>query len=146
MAAGMALPAPAYTLMSRHNAITSKGDLFMPIVTIHALPPKESKQIGTTLIEVAKKLASALNTSSSHVWVHFEPVVDFCEGETIPSQSDYHPVVTVLANPRSEEAISRGLESIATAVASGLGLDRKNIWIHWIDLPHGRVYADGQVR
>jgi phenylpyruvate tautomerase PptA (4-oxalocrotonate tautomerase family) len=118
----------------------------MPIVTVHALPPKERKQIGITLTEVARKLASALNTSPSNVWVHFEPILDFCEGETIPSRSNYHPVVTVLANPRPEEAISRGLESIATAIASGLGLDPKNIWIHWVDLPHGRVYADGQVR
>jgi phenylpyruvate tautomerase PptA (4-oxalocrotonate tautomerase family) len=118
----------------------------VPIVTIHALPPKEHKQIGALLIEVARKLASALNTPPSNVWVHFEPIVEFCEGEVIPSLSDYHPVIRVLANPRPEEAIRRGLESIAEAVASGLGLDRKNIWIHWVDLPPGRVYADGEVR
>ncbi len=117
----------------------------MPIVTIHALPPEEHKQIGTMLTEVARSLASVLNTPPSNVWVHFEPIVDFCEGEAVPSQSDYHPIVTVLANPRPEEAISRGLESIAIAVANGLGIGRKNIWIHWTDLPHGRVYADGKI-
>jgi phenylpyruvate tautomerase PptA (4-oxalocrotonate tautomerase family) len=145
MAAKVALPGQTYLPASKPRRITNRGDLLMPIVTIHALLPAERQQIGTMLTEVARSLASALNTPPSNVWVHFEPIVAFCEGEAVPSQSDYHPVVTVLANPRPEEAINRGLESIATAVADGLGLNRKHIWIHWTDLPHGRVYADGKI-
>jgi phenylpyruvate tautomerase PptA (4-oxalocrotonate tautomerase family) len=118
----------------------------MPIVKILALPPKDSNQIDDILTEVARKLAAALDTTPNNVWVHFVPLTHFCEGESVPAESVYHPVITVLANPRPEELIKRGLQAVATAVAAGLELPLENIWIHWVDLPPGRVYADGKVR
>lgn len=118
----------------------------MPVVTITALPPDDPDRIDATLAGVVSELATALATVPSNVWAHFVPVAALREGGSAPGQLEYHPIVTVLANPRPDEAVSRGLHAVASAVASGLGIKRENVWVHWVDLPQGRVFGGGEVR
>lgn len=118
----------------------------MPIVNISALPPDNLSQIRTTLAKVVSELAVALDTVPSNIWVNFIPMTTLQEGETIPDYLEYHPVISVLANPRPNEVIHKGMQVLATTIADGLGLKRDKIWIYWQDLPPGRVLADGEVR
>ncbi len=114
----------------------------MPVVTIQALPPENKDQIDRLLDKVVHDLAKAIDTVPSNVWANFCPMAAVKEGDL----ADYHPIITVLANPRPEDSIRKGLNAVAGAVAAGLGFKKEKVWIHWIDLPAGRVCADGEVK
>lgn len=118
----------------------------MPVVTVQALPPDNPSQIDLTLTKVVSELTAALDTAPNNVWVNFIPMAALREGNKIPGRKEYHAIVTVLANPRPEEVVSQGLQAAARAVASGLGVKLENVWVYWVDLPRGRVFADGEVR
>ena len=117
----------------------------MPIVTIYALPPADPQKISQTLTEVVCGLAVALKTVPENVWAHFIPINALQEGDQVFGGDRYHPVIRVLANPRSQDLINNVLEAIALTVSSGLGVKKDNIWIHWVDLPPGRVYHDNRI-
>jgi hypothetical protein len=123
----------------------AKNKIDMPIVTIQALPPDEPRQISQTLEKVVHELAAAVDTLPENVWANFVPFTALREGDAVYGRKDYHPIVTVLANPRSEELVSKGLNAVAGAVAAGLDIKKENVWIHWIDLPAGRVFYDNKV-
>jgi len=146
VAGGVAIHGQKRYWISKEMKNLNPGQQSMPIVTINAVAPSNLASIRNSLIKVARVLAAALDTSPDHVWVYFLPISELCEGEKVPSQKEYHPVVNVLANPRPEDAIQRGLEAIASVIASEFSVDKRNVWIHWIDLPVGRVYAEGTVR
>jgi len=67
------------------------------------------------------------------------------EGEGPPSALAYHPVVTVLADPRPEDQIHRGLQAVAKAVATGTGIRLEQVWVHWVDLPASRTFSRSRV-
>jgi hypothetical protein len=117
----------------------------MPVVTIQALTPNDPQKVSQTLKAVVQGLAAALNTANENVWAHFTPVSALSEGDNVFGGDEYHPVISVLANPRSQELINNGLNAIASAVSAGLGIKKENIWIHWVDLPPGRVYHDNKI-
>ena len=63
------------------------------------------------------------------------------------SASTQCPVVTVRARAgRSPDAVAAGLTATAEAVAAALGLPAEDVWVHWEELPAGRVFAGGAVR
>lgn len=114
----------------------------MPVVTIQALLPEDQDQIDRTLNKVVHDLAKAIDTVPSNVWANFSPMTAVQEGD----HDQYHPIITVLANPRPEESIRKGLTAVAGAVAAGLGVKKEKVWIRWVDLPPGRVFSDGEVK
>lgn len=114
----------------------------MPVVTIQALPPKDQEQITRTLDKVVHDLAKAIDTVPSNIWANFSPMAAVKEGDLL----DYHPIITVLANPRPEDSIRKGLAAVAGAVACGLGVKKEKVWVRWVDLPPGRAFADGEVK
>jgi hypothetical protein len=118
----------------------------MPVVTIQALPPEESARVDELLSQVVGVLASALETTPSNVWANFSPMAQVREGDSAHGQSGYHPIVTVLANPRPDALIHAGLHAVAKAVASGLEIPLERVWIHWVTLNPGQVFADGAVK
>ncbi|GGK39517.1 hypothetical protein GCM10008955_36670 [Deinococcus malanensis] len=56
-----------------------------------------------------------------------------------------HLVVTVLANPRTDETVRQAMTEIAETLTGHLNLGPHQVWIHWTDLPPGRTFANGQV-
>ncbi len=118
----------------------------MPVVTIQALPPSDPTQIGTLLAGVSSELTTALSTVPSNVWVNFTPMAAVSEGDGTAENTDYHPIVTVLANPRPEESVQQGLQAVAKAVAAGLKVKLESVWVHWVDLTPGRVFWDGKIK
>jgi phenylpyruvate tautomerase PptA (4-oxalocrotonate tautomerase family) len=114
----------------------------MPVVTIQALNPKDEAKIDTTLAKVVNDLAAAIGTVPTNIWANFTPMAAVREGDL----KDYHTIITVLANPRPEESIRKGLKAVADAVSTGLGVKMEKVWIRWVDLPPGRVFADGVVK
>ena len=114
----------------------------MPVVTIQALPLSPEK-VDTMLADTSKALAGALETVESNVWVNFSPMAAVREGAAVPGAPQYHPIVTVLANPRGEELVGRGMAAVAESVARSLAVPMERVWIHWIALEPNRVFADG---
>ena len=117
----------------------------MPVVTIHALPPDEPAKIELTLQRVVSDLSSALQSVPGNVWANFTPMAAVREGDAPDGRRDYHLVVTVRANPRPQAQVDRGLEAVAKAVSAGLGVPLERVWVHWMPLEGGRVFANGAV-
>ncbi len=118
----------------------------MPVVTIQALPISDAAQIQSLLADVSSELTAALSTVPSNVWVNFTPMAAVREGDSTGHKADYHPIVTVLANPRPTESVQLGLQAVAKAVAAGLKVKLESVWVHWVDLLPGRVFGDGKVK
>ena len=118
----------------------------MPIVMIRTHGPIDVDRMEAVSARVSRELAAAIGSVPENVWAHFSPMWGLREGLHAPEPSTYHPVVTVLANPRPEEEIRRGLRAVGEAVAAGIGVRVEQVWVHWVDLPPGRVLAGGEVR
>ena len=114
----------------------------MPIVTIQALEPADPRTLDQLLGSVVRDLAAALGTEPGNVWANFSPMAAVQEGD---STEDYHPVVTILAQARPEDAMRKGLEAVAKAVSAGLELPLEKAWVHWVTVEPTRVFADGKV-
>ncbi|HVE14186.1 MAG TPA: hypothetical protein VNI01_12375, partial [Elusimicrobiota bacterium] len=93
------------------------------------------------LADVVRDVSAAIGTTPANVWANFSPMAAVREGDG----ASYHPVVTILANPRPKGLVDRGLEAAAKAVAAGLGVPLEKVWVNWATLPPGQVFADGKI-
>ena len=114
----------------------------MPIVTIQALEPADVRKLDALLSAVVSALSAAIGTTPENVWANFTPMAAVQEGD---STDDYHPVVTILAQPRPDDAVRKGLEAAAKAVAEGLEVPLEKVWVHWANVEPSRIFADGRV-
>ncbi len=117
----------------------------MPVVTIEALP-QDPQRVESMLAGEVAAVVDALSTVPENVWAHFVPMQAVYEQGRLNDSQGYHPIVTVLANPRPDAVVARGLEAVAAAVVRELGCPADKVWVHWVDLPPGRVFSAGQVR
>ena len=101
----------------------------MPIVTVHY--GRLSPRLHDT---VPVALAEALGCPAQDVWV-YGVEADERKGCAF---------VTVRA--RDEARVAAGLAAVAGAVAAALEVPLQDVWVHWMDLPPGRVFAGGAGR
>ncbi|MBI3072664.1 MAG: hypothetical protein HYY84_11170 [Deltaproteobacteria bacterium] len=118
----------------------------MPIVHVHAIHPPWGKGIEKILRDVPSALGKALSCPPDDVWVYFEEVDSAKVGADCRGWKGHCPVVVIRARVRSDDAVQRGLEAVAHAVAGAFSLPIEDIWVHWVDLPPGRVFAGGAIR
>ena len=118
----------------------------MPIVLVRSLAPPEPVRIQRMLSVVATDLAVALNSDAADVWVYWQEVQEVMMGARATAFAGHCPVATVLAREgRDPDQISRSLRAVASAIAGSLGVPREDVWVHWLDIPSGRIYAGGGV-
>lgn len=119
----------------------------MPTVTLRALPPDDPGAIDRCHAAVARALGAAIGRAPEGVWCQWVPVGAAHVGVAARGPADQCPVVTIRARAgRSPEAVARGLEATARAVAAALDLPVEDVWVHWQDVPAGRVFAGGALR
>ncbi len=119
----------------------------MPVVTVESLFPPDPEAVDRLLLEVPRAIASAISCDAGDVWVYWHAVGAACSGGQLRSFADHSPVVTIRARAwRTDDQVKRGMAAAAAAVASSLGLPLEEVWVHWLELPPGRVYAGGGIR
>lgn len=118
----------------------------MPVVTIQALRPLDPARIDRLFQEVPSALAAALACAESEVWVYWQPVEAASVGPDRRPYAGHCPVVTIRARAwRPDAHVRSGMEAAAKAVSSALGLPLEDTWVHWLEIPAGRVFSGGQV-
>lgn len=119
----------------------------MPVITIHALSPGEPGRIERCLETVAAAVAAAVGRAPDQVWVYWCAVEQAWVGGGLRGFRGHCPVVTVRAREgRPAQAKALALEAAAQAVAQALELPLEDVWVHWVDVPEGLVYAGGALR
>lgn len=112
----------------------------VPIVEI-IVPPGVPGALEPLAAPVGRALAQALSCEPAAVWVYVVRAAVHAGPAEGPC-----PCVTVRAMPRPEEAVRAGMEAVVRAVSEGLQVPFDDVWLHWIDLPRGRVFSGGGVR
>lgn len=119
----------------------------MPVVTVHALPSPDPADLSRLLEQVPVRLAAALGQAPRTVWVHVVPSVAMSVGPEPRAFEGHCPQVVVRARSgRAGEVVQAGLRATAEAVADALSLPVEDVWVHWVDIKPGRVFAGGGVR
>ena len=119
----------------------------MPCIHIRALEPPSQTRKHDALYNAAQALSDAIGTPVKAIWATWEPVeIMHLGGEDRPFFG-HCPVVTVRARAgRTDAQIAAGLQAVAQAVSSSLGLAIEDIWVHWDDMPAGHIFLGGQLR
>ncbi len=118
----------------------------MPVVTVHALEPPDPRSVRLCLEAVAEALAEAIGNDVGQVWVYWCAVERALIGGELREFHGHCPVITIRARQgRSQGEIAAGLQATARAAAAALDLPVDDIWIHWVELPVGRVMAGNAI-
>jgi hypothetical protein len=119
----------------------------MPVIQIHALEPPEVERIDLCLAAATESLARGLQCPVAQVWAQFVPVSAMHIG-TRPRRFNGHcPIVIVRGRPgRPDNLIRSALSELATAVSFALDLPLDDIWIQWVPVEPGRLFAGGSIQ
>lgn len=118
----------------------------MPVVTVECLPPADSGCIDKLLSTIPGVLGAAIRCPSADIWVYYTPAAAARSGDMVREFAGHSPVVTVRARAwRTEEQIRAGLVAVAQAVSESLGVPLTDVWVHWLEVPPGRVYSGGNI-
>lgn len=108
----------------------------MPVVTVHARKPRSRALVA----DLPPALAAALGCPEGDVWVY---VVDLDAVSTGPTDI---PMVIVRSRPRDPELVAAALRAVATAVADTQGTAIEDVWVQWVEVQAGRVFAGGSIQ
>lgn len=119
----------------------------MPVVTVQSQRPLDMGRIDRLLVAIPEALGAALSCATGEVWVYWT-AVDACVNADERRAFEGHcPLVTIRARAwRPDEHVRAGLVATAEATAAALGVPAEDVWVHWVELPPGRVFAGGAVR
>lgn len=117
----------------------------MPIVTITALAA-EPQLVQEVLARVVTDVSAALSCPARDVWASFVPAAAQHVGERPVTASDQSPIVIIRGRPRSAERVAAALAAAAQAVAATLDLVVDDVWLHWVDIAPGAVFAGGAIQ
>ena len=116
----------------------------MPVITLHVPEIYPADRLQHFTDTLTGRLASILQVATGLLWIQVFMPTFVQEGMHAEMQAT-HCTVSVLANPRPDDTVNQAMNVIAQEIVSHLGLGLNRVWIHWIDLPTGRTFADGQV-
>lgn len=119
----------------------------MPIVIIRSLRGPTTEDPNRLLSAVSARVAEALGTELGDVWTYWQEVRAVMMGTRAASSFEGHaPVVSILARRgRSEDQIAAALSATARAVSAALGVPLDDVWVHWVDVAPGRIFAGGRL-
>jgi len=122
----------------------------MPIIFIKSLPPANLGTIPEMISEIRASGAKALRCPESNVWVVFQPVqpayyVQADDPAIYPNDKTHPPLILVKAQSgRSMADKEAFVRAVATAVAHGLSISSKNVWIHYEEMQPQDIWFDGR--
>jgi hypothetical protein len=116
----------------------------MPIVTITALAA-ESHVVEEVLARVVGDVSAALACPAQDVWASFVPATAQHVGDRRVGARDQSPIVLIHGRTRAAEAVAAALTAAAHAVATGLNVALEDVWLQWLEVTPGTVFAGGAV-
>lgn len=117
----------------------------MPVLTVHALAPADGEAVPRMLSELVAAVAAAMSAPVAGTWAHFLPVAAVQQGRRAMGFDGHCPVVVVRGRARDDTVVGAVLTAAATAVADGLGVPVEDVWVQWVDVGPGRVFAGGSL-
>lgn len=114
----------------------------MPVVCVTALAASD-EVVNRTLAAVVSDLADALGCPEGDVWAHFVGAAAQHIGDRPAPPGAQCPVVVIRGVARSAETIGVALGAAAQAVSHALGVPHDDVWVQWVEVTPGRVYAGG---
>jgi hypothetical protein len=119
----------------------------MPVITIHALPPPDPKAVGRCLASATAALSAALQQDRRGTWAQWVDVRAMQVGAEPRTWRGHCPQVVIRARAgRHGAVLQAGLKATAEAIATALDLPLDDVWVHWVEIQPGRVFAGGGVR
>ena len=115
------------------------------MVSVLALRPDDGGAIQRTLSAVVTGVAEALAAPPEGTWAHFVVVDAVRQGDMAMGWRGHCPVVVVRGTPRNGTAVAAVLTAAATAVADTLSVPLEDVWVQWVDVLPGQVFAGGEV-
>lgn len=116
----------------------------MPVVTLMALHV-DGVDLNRLLERLAEAVADGVGCPAGDVWASFVTADAQAIGPRRGTPTDQCPTVIVRGRARTSAQVAAALTAAAAVVASGLKLPREDIWVQWIDVEVGKVFAGGQV-
>lgn len=118
----------------------------MPVITVQTLP-LSPERVRMLLDSLPRAVAEAIQSPVGDVWAQHVVANAAVAGTTPLTPDSDIPIVTIRARSwRTEEQVRAGLAAAAAAVADALGLAVADVWVHWLELPPGRVFSGGEIR
>jgi phenylpyruvate tautomerase PptA (4-oxalocrotonate tautomerase family) len=117
----------------------------VPVVSVLALRPDDGSAIQRSLAAVVSGVAEALDAPSAGTWAHFVAVNAVHQGRQSMDFPGHCPIVIVRGTPRDKAVVAAVLTAAANAVASNLGVPLEDVWVQWVDVLPGHVFAGGEV-
>jgi hypothetical protein len=117
----------------------------VPVVTLHCLPPDDPEAIERALHAIVDSVAEATGGASSGTWAHWVPMAAVVQGERRTGFAGHCPVVTVRGRPTDDAGIAAVLTAVAGAIGSALRLPLEDVWVQWLEVVDGRIFAGGDI-
>jgi hypothetical protein len=116
----------------------------MPIVTVMALPATE-QVVHQLLPRLAEAVAEGLSCPVADVWCSFIPVPAQYLGLVNATAAGQCPIVVIRGRARGDDQVSASMTRAAQAVSDELKVSIEDVWVQWVEVVPGRVFAGGGV-
>jgi phenylpyruvate tautomerase PptA (4-oxalocrotonate tautomerase family) len=124
----------------------------MPLITIQSSPVPSSsgdpQVISKMLAEIRTSGAEALKCPRSNIWVMFESVPNYLQGEDAELLRPDHvppPIVVIRAQMgRSRDEKEALVRVVAQEVSKGLSVPIERVWIHYQEMDPKDVWFKGK--
>jgi phenylpyruvate tautomerase PptA (4-oxalocrotonate tautomerase family) len=116
----------------------------VPLIEIRALPQPAGVKVGRVLDAVTHAVAAVLDEEPRGTWATWEeiPFEQYSEGGvTVTEQppASHPPLVRVSGGARSEEMVSRILDTVSAILTRELGMEHGNAFVRWEELTPERL-------
>lgn len=119
----------------------------MPVITVESLRPPDPTAVDRLMVDLPARFADAIGGDPADTWVYWVPVEAARVGGRFDGWEGHCPVVTVRGRSwRSEEEVRAGLAAAAGAVSAAFALPIEDVWVHWVEVVPGRLFAGGRIR
>jgi hypothetical protein len=123
----------------------------MPVLEVRALPQDPPVDVPAVLGRLCSAVAHAAGCPERQVWATWHTLPDgaYVEGRNDAERQPHEthpPLVRVLALAgRSPENVAAVLQAAGSSLAGSLGLEPGNVFVHYDEIPSGRVLAGGRI-
>jgi hypothetical protein len=116
----------------------------MPIVTVTAMATSQ-QMVERMLGRLAEEVAQGAACPVDDVWCSFVPAFAQYVGQRVATTADQCPIVVIRGRQRSDEQVAAAVAAAARTVAVEMGLPVEDVWVQWVDVVAGHVFAGGAV-
>ena len=107
--------------------------------------PVDGLDVDRLLEQVVSAVAEGVRCPVEDVWASFVAATAQHVGRRHAEPTGQCPIVVIRARGRSTEQVAGGLAVAAAAVGMELAVPVEDVWVQWVDVVSGSVFAGGDV-